>query len=178
MSPKTKAKAAIRVPQTREEAAAMLAEYGHAQREIEAIETKMNGDLAGIKAKAVLDAGPLVASSEVLFKGLQMFCEANRATLTEAGKTKTVDFGTGKVAWRWTPAKVTTRGKVEEIIARIKAAGEQYQKFLRATFEIDKVAMLRDPNLAKTITGVRIGSAGEDFSVEPFGSEAIPEAAE
>ena len=84
------------------------------------------------------------------------------------GKVKTADLGTGKVSWRFNPAKVNLRGKVEDIIARIKSAGEPYAKFLRATVEIDKVAMLRDPNLAASIDGVKIASAGETAaSVSP-----------
>jgi len=178
MAPKAKTKTkalAVAVPQTREAATKMLADYGEALRQIEAIETVMNGDLAKRKQQAVEEAAPFTARADALFKGLQAYCDANRAALTENGKTKTVDFGTGTVSWRWNPAKVNLRGKVEDIITRIRNAGDEFQQFLRQTVEVDRAEMLRNPNLAEKIEGVKIASAGEMFAVEPFGSEELPE---
>lgn len=172
---KTKA-LSVPVPQSREQATKMLADYGIALREIEAIETVMNGELAKIKQDAVAKAEPVTARAYALFKGLQTYCEANRSALTDNGKTKTIDLGTGKVSWRHNPAKVNLRGKVEDIIIRIRNAGDEFQAFLRATVEIDRVAMLRDPKLAEKIDGVKIASAGEMFTADPFGSETLPEA--
>lgn len=43
--------------------------------------------------------------------------------------------------------------------------------FLREKAEIDKEAMLREPDRARGIVGVTIGTAGESFSVEPFEAE-------
>src|SRR5437588_69725 len=136
---------AVAVPQTREAATEMLADYGEALRQIEAIETVMNGDLAKRKQQAVEEAAPFTARADALFKGLQAYCDANRAALTENGKTKTVDFGTGTVSWRWNPAKVNLRGKVEDIITRIRNAGDEFQQFLRQTVEVDRAEMLRNP---------------------------------
>ena len=167
---------AVRVPQSRDEAQSMLAEYGRAMRDVEAIETRMNQALADTKEQYLNEAKPFSAKADELFKGLQLYCDANRALLTGNDRNKTVDFGTGKVSWRHNPPRVTLRGKVEDVIARIKTGGEQFQDFLRATFEIDKVAMLRNPNLAEKIEGVRIVSAGETFTVEQFSDEQLSEA--
>lgn len=175
---KTRAMAAVavRVPQSREEATAMLAEYGKVMRDIEHLETDLNQELADTKQKYVEKTQPLQAAANDLFKGLQTYCDANRATLTGGDKSKTVDLGTGKVSWRHNPAKVSFRGKVDDIIARIKDAGAEFAGFLRETVEVDKVAMLRNPNLAKKIDGVKIASAGETFTVEPFADEQLAEA--
>lgn len=175
---KAKAAAVIRVPQNIDEARDMLAEYGTVMRRLEHIETDLNQALADTKKKFLEESTPQANKADELFRGLQTFCDANRTTLTGNGATKTFDFGTGKVSWRWNPAKVNLRGKVEEIIARIKEAGAPYQHFLRATFEIDRVAMLRDPVLAGKIEGVKIASAGETFTVETFADETLPEAAQ
>lgn len=171
------AAAAVRVPQSREEASSMIADYGMKLREVGRIEADMNDLLAEVKKEYLARATPLADEANDLLKGLQIWCEANRAQLTQCGKSKTVDLGTGKVSWRYNPAKVSLRGKAEDIIARIKDAGEAYLKFLRETVELDRVAMLRDPNLAKQIEGVRIASAGETFTVEPFAAEQLAEVA-
>lgn len=177
MAKKAKAKAIARVPQSREEAVALLVEYGTAQREIDLISTVMNEALAKAKEDAVTKAMPFAKVSEEIALGLQVFCEANRAVLTNNNATKTIDFGTGSVSWRVQPASVTLRG-VDEIIKAIQDGGESLAPFLRTTVEVDKVAMLRNPNLARTITGVTVASAGEAFTIEPFGDESLPEAAQ
>ena len=170
---KARAATAIRVPQSRDEARDMLAEYGTALRDLEHIETELNQSLADLK-KTFLDRSvPVAARAEELFKGLQTYCDANRATLTGNNAVKTVDLGTGNISWRWNPAKVSIRGKVEDVIARLKEGGEALAQFLRTTVEIDKVAMLRNPNLAKTVDGVRIGAAGATFTIEPFAAEQL-----
>lgn len=173
---KAMAAVAVRVPQSREEATAMLADYGKVMRGIERLETDLNQALADTKQGFVEKSQPLEAQANDLFKGLQLYCDAHRVELTGNDKSKTVDLGTGKVSWRHNPAKVSLRGKAEDIIARIKDAGAEFAGFLRETVEIDKVAMLRNPNLAKKIDGVKIASAGETFTVEPFADEQLAEA--
>lgn len=175
---KAKAAAAnVRIPQSREEAAAMIAEFGAASREIELIETAMNEELARAKAGAEKKAAPFVTTAKELFEGLKLYCEANRQTLLGNTGLKTVDFGTGKVAWRWKPAKVRLTGEVDDIVGRIlaKAAtaidgGASYRAFLRTKQEVDKDAMLKNKDLARTIEGVGIGRDGEVFEIEPFGA--------
>lgn len=61
MAPKTKPRTkalAVAVPQTREAATKMLADYGEALRQIAAIEIDMNNDLAVRKQEAVDEAAP------------------------------------------------------------------------------------------------------------------------
>ncbi|MGP0104433.1 host-nuclease inhibitor Gam family protein, partial [Rhodoblastus sp.] len=112
-----------------------------------------------------LDAAPLVARAKALTEGLRVWCDANRAALTDGFKRKWGDLGTGKIEWRLAPPKVTIR-KVEEAIAAIKTLG--LTQFLRVKEEPNKEAMLQEPEKAKLVPGVTIGSAGENFAVEPF----------
>ena len=169
-----KAKAAAAsfvIPQNRDEARDMLAKYGEANRQVERIATNLKTELAAAKRAAVEEAVPFARAADEYFKGLQAFCEANRAALTDSGKTKTVDLGTGKASWRSNPAAVNLTGKVEDIIKRIKDAGEGYMKFLRPSVEVNRVAMLNDPNLANKIKGVKVEAAGETFSIEAFAED-------
>ena len=170
---KARAAAIIPIPQSREEARDMLADYGTALRDLEHIETSLNQALADIKKDYLAKSAPVAARAAEMFKGLQTYCDANRATLTGGNVIKTVDLGTGKISWRWNPARVSIRGKVEDVIARISDGGAELASFLRTTVEIDKVAMLRNPNLARTIEGVKIGAAGETFTIEPFAAEQL-----
>lgn len=187
-----KAKAAasdVRVPQSREAAAAMIAEFGAAGREVERIETALKAKLAKAKQDAENSAKPHVDKAMELFKGLKLYCEANRQTLLGNSGLKTVDFGTGTVKWRWNPPKVKISGEHEDVIARINAkatealdggqldASHSYLSFIRTKEEIDKEAMLKNPDLARTIDGVSIGRGGEMFEVEPFGAEISEPAA-
>jgi phage host-nuclease inhibitor protein Gam len=175
MGPTVKAAAALHAPQSHEEAAAMIAEYGAQLRQLDRIEIEMNEGIANLKNAAVMTAAPFRERTEELFALIKLYCEANRRALTAGGKTKTADFTVGKVAWRWNTMAVKTSGKMEDIIASIKAAGEPMAAFLRPSIEIDKVQMLRHPVLAKTIDGVEIVEGIETFEVKPD-SAKLPEA--
>lgn len=175
---KAQAAATVRVPQSKDELRDMVAEYGKMMRDIERIEIDCEQALADVKKAHVEKAAPLAKASSDLFKGIQTYCEANRVALTSNNTIKTVDVGTGKFSWRTHPPKVTIRGKVEEVIERIKRAGPEFESFLRATFELDKVEILRNPNLATRIDGIKVASAGETFAVEPFAEEQLAEAAQ
>ncbi|WP_316171063.1 host-nuclease inhibitor Gam family protein [Bradyrhizobium sp. SZCCHNRI1058] len=189
---KGKAAAAnVRVPQNKEEAAEMIAEYGAAIREISIIELAMLESLAKVKKQAEANSEPHSKKAVQLFKGLQIYCEANRQALLGTSGLKTADLGTGKVSWRHKPAKVTLSGEVDQIIERIYAkataalnrddavAALSYKAFIRTSATVDKENMLKNADLARTIEGVRIGSSGEQFEIEPFGADTeISEAAE
>ncbi len=175
MRSRTKTAAAARIPQDRAEATTALAEYGAAMRELERLETALNEEIAEVKQVYVKHAEPFRAKAEQLAAGLQAYCEANKKALTDEAGAKTVDFRVGKVAWRWQPAKVVLRGKEKDTIEAIQAGGEAMAGFLRATFEINKVGMLRNPQLARTLDGVEIVEGAETFEVKPD-SVKIPEA--
>lgn len=128
----------------------------------------MNDEIAKIKEAAEKKAQPMRAEAEALLNGLCTWCSANRNELTKNGVTKTADLGTGTVSWRGRPAKVTLKD-VDAVVERIKTLG--LTRFLRETVEVNKDAMLAEPAIARTITGVSVGSAGEDFIAEPFEAE-------
>lgn len=162
----------LRVPQNRNEAADMIREIGEHEREVARLETEMNAALARVKADAEGRMKPLQVKAELLVEGLHVYCSANRAALTNDGATKTVDFGTGTVSWRYSPPKVRISGDEEDVIARIKAKGDPFANFIRAKESVDREAMLKHPDLARTIEGVSVGRAGgETFAVEPFAQE-------
>lgn len=164
---KTKAKTFgvnLPVPQSRDDAAAAIRTIGERNRDIARIEADMNDMLAKIKQEAETRAAPLRDDVVAITEGLKVWAEAHRDELT-GGKVKFADLGTGKINWRLRPPKVTVRG-VENIIETLKRLG--LHKFLRVKEEINKEAMQAAPDEARGVAGVTIGSAGEDFIVEPF----------
>jgi len=156
---------AVPAAQTRDEAEQAVHRMGGLQRELTRRETTLNDQVAKLKTEAETAARPLQDELVELQAKVQGFCEANRADLTNGGKTKTVLFGTGKVFWRARPASVSVRG-VEAVIAYLKS--NLKGRFIRTKEEIDKDAMLADKDAARLVPGIKIGSEGEDFVIEPL----------
>lgn len=153
------------VPQNRDEAASAVREIGELNRDLARLEATMNDRLAAIRETFETRADPLREAIAAKTEGLKAWAEANRVALTDGGKTKTADLGTGKISWRLRPAKVRLV-KVDAVIETIKKLG--FTQFLRTTEEVNKEALLADRDKAKLVSGVSIGSDGEDFVVDPF----------
>ena len=106
MAKTAKSKAAPKVPQTRDEVAEAIAAIGRAQRERARIEADMGDEIARVKQRHEALAEPHRLAIESLHAGVQMWCEAHRAELTDGGKTKTALFSSGEVRWRLPPPSV------------------------------------------------------------------------
>jgi len=168
--PKTKTQGGnIEVPQSKEEASMAVHDIGVAQRRIARVEADMNDRIAKAKQEAEERSNPLKDKIRELTEGLRIWAEANRKELTNGDKRKFADLGTGKIEWRLRPPSVTIRGleAVLDAIRKLGLAG----KFIRAREEVNKEAMLAEPDAARLIPGVSIGTAGETFYVEPFEAE-------
>jgi phage host-nuclease inhibitor protein Gam len=164
-------------PQTRAEAEQMLARLGALQRDLALIESAASEAVAVRKATAEEEAKPIAQEAEALRRGLQLWAEANRPSLTDGGRTKTVTLATGEIAWRLRPPSVRLKDmpKVVEALVQLGLG-----RFLRTKQEVDKEAMLKEPAEAMQVPGVSIGSEGEEFVVTPLAvelSNAAPRAA-
>ncbi len=170
VSGKVKAPAqVINVPQSREAAAQAIHEIGLAQRERTRIEAVMNDEMAGVKARYEGLALPWNEKIQALRDGVQIFCEANRESLTQGGKVKFSTFTTGEVKWRFTPPSVSVKAAIMtmEVLAR-----KGFARFLRTKTEVNKEAILAETDAAKLlmeagIAGVTI-TQKEEFVIEPF----------
>lgn len=161
---KSKSKALSKVPQTRDEAVFTIRRIGELRQ---AVAThKAHADqivrLAGEKLEA--DTKELLEELGQHERGLQTYCEANRNTLTQEGKVKFHEFGTGRVNWRSRPPRVSVRA-IEQVIEACKKLG--LSMFVRTKEEINKEAMLADADKARLVPGVTISTEGEDFVIEP-----------
>lgn len=161
---KVKAQAQAAVPQTREEVAEAIAGIGRAQRERERIQAAMNDEIAAIKARFEAEAEPHADAIRALREGVQTWCEANRDALTQGGRIKTAGFTSGEVRWRNTPPRVAVRA-AEVVLQLLRDRG--LGRFIRIKEEVNKEALLADPDAVGGIPGIKFDSR-EEFVVVPF----------
>jgi len=155
------------VPQSRESCTEYIAKIGMLQRERKRIETAMNDAIAALKQQYEEQARPKADEIRALSAGVQVWCEANRMAITSNGKVKFANLAAGEIKWRMRPPRVTLRGK-ENIIETMKRLG--LDRFLRVSVDVNKDALLAEPDVAATIPGVTIKQA-EDFVIIPFETE-------
>ena len=156
-------RAVVAVPKSLDEAAQFLAQIGKEQRATDEIESGLNAAVDKLKAKAMADGEPHQEKVSQLVEGLFAYAEAHRDELTNHGKRKTVEVPTGTFGWRMTPPAVTLRG-IEQILGSLKSL--KLGRFIRTQEEVDKEAMLKEPEVAETVKGVSI-SQHEDFVAKP-----------
>ncbi|MGB5147486.1 MAG: host-nuclease inhibitor Gam family protein [Porticoccaceae bacterium] len=152
------------IPQDREECVDYIARIGVHQRERERIQATMNDELAAIRLRYEGEARPHADGIRALSHGVQIWCEANRAVLTNGGKVKTARLGAGEVRWRKRPPKVVIRG-MEAVIAALHDL--RLSRFVRKKEEINKEAILEEPEAVRHVKGITIDQ-GEDFVIVPF----------
>lgn len=167
MAAKKKTKTpAVRAAQTRAEAEQLLSEIGSLQRQVTDVESEMNEQLSAIKAQAGEKAGLLNAAIDAKFAALHLWAEANRSQLLVDG-AKTAQLATGELQWRLPPPSVKVTGQ-DVVLERLKLKG--LQRFIRTKEEVDKVAILADPEAVAKIPGIKLVQ-DEQFIAKPFESE-------
>lgn len=154
----------VRAPRDAGDANQFVAAIGAAQRELTVIQAALEETIAAARASAEEAAKPHAERVDRLTRGLQLWAEANRPALTQDGRSKTVKLAAGEIAWRQLPPSVTIKGVPAVLAALIKLG---LRRFVREKLEIDKEAMLKEPDVAVTVPGVSIGSKGEEFVVTP-----------
>lgn len=155
------------VPQSREDCTDYIARIGRAQRERERIQAAMNDELSAIRTRYEEQARPHAEAIKALSLGVQVWCDANREALTMGNKTKTANLASGEVRWRLRPPRVVIRG-LDAVMSALKDL--RLERFIRIKEEINKEAILADPEALKHIKGVSIDQ-GEDFVIVPFETE-------
>ncbi len=157
-------------PVNRDEAETYLARLGEIQRLTQLNKTALAEAVARVTADIEAESAKLGEEHDRLFRGLQLWAEANRHALTDGGKTKTVRLGNGSIAWRLAPPSV--RIKAPEMALAFLIENDR-EEFLRRKIEINREAMLANPDLASETPGVLIKSAGEAFVIEPVGQKEM-----
>ncbi|EAT7029847.1 host-nuclease inhibitor protein Gam [Salmonella enterica] len=160
---------AEQMPQTREEVSENIHRLGDIQREALRLETRMNDKIAAITEAEMPRITELKKEIASLFKGIQAWCDTNKASLTKDGKVKTVNLITGAVSWRTRPPSCTVR-KPDVVLEALHNLG--LTRFIRTKEEVNKEAILADPKAVTGIAGITVQTGIEDFSVMPFEQDA------
>ncbi|BAQ16897.1 host-nuclease inhibitor Gam family protein [Methyloceanibacter caenitepidi] len=146
--------------------AAAIADIGGIDRDLAEIQKDLDTKVAVLKKEAEDKAAPLTTKREELAAGVETYCTANRAALTDSGKRKFGEFPTGKVSWRKGADKLEIdKTRLDKIIEALK--GKKLARFLRVKTEIDANAIKKDPAKIKGIRGLKIVPGAESFSIEP-----------
>ncbi|MFN7307727.1 MAG: host-nuclease inhibitor Gam family protein [Acetobacteraceae bacterium] len=156
-------------PVNRDEAETYLARIGEIQRLTQLNKTALAEAVARVTADIEAESAKLGEEHDRLFRGLQLWAEANRHALTDGGKTKTVRMHNGIIAWRLAPPSVQIKGQ-EAVLEYLM---NNTIGFLRTKMEINREATLARPEEAAKIPGVTIKSAGESFVIEPVGQKEM-----
>lgn len=166
---KVKAQAAAYVPQTRDDCASDIRKLGDLQREISRCEIAMNDAIAAITAQHQPALDAYREQAKALTTAIQTWCEANRDALTDGGKVKFANLITGEVSWRQRPpsVRITQSDAVLETLQRLGL-----DRFVRVKEEINKEAILNEPDAVRGVAGITISTGVEDFAVVPFEQEA------
>lgn len=167
MAKRIKSKAVGPVPQSRDEARDYMRRIGHAQNERKRIEATMNEQIQKTRDKYQALAAPHTLQIDELSAGLHVWCEANRAELTNSGKRKSADLGAGEIKWRITTPKVALRN-ITGVLESLTRLG--LTRFIRVKEEVNKDAILAEPDAVAGITGITI-TQGEEFVIVPHESE-------
>ena len=160
-----KTTAQVWTAQSRDDVAAAIGDIGKLSRDIDVLTARMNDEIAIITEKYQPEIDRIRNDLFPLQAGIQTWCEAHRAELTQAGKIKTANLITGQVSWRIRPPSVSIRG-TGAVLELLKSKG--LERFVRTKEEPNKEAMLAEPDAVRTIPGISIVSGIEDFVIEPF----------
>ena len=159
-----KVRVPIQVPINIDEATNFIGEIGDLERLIKDESGELERQVTALRIATAARVEPMKAQVLAIVNGLFAYATRNRDVLTAGGK-KTVELPTGTFRWRLTPPSVSIDDS-EAVIARIKKLGLDAQ-FLRVREDVDKDAMLKDPEKARSIEGVLIGGQ-EEFVVKPL----------
>ena len=167
MATRLKTPAASSVPQSKTDCAAYIKNLGDVQRDFERQRADMNDAIAVIAKNYQPALEALQTRMTALQTGIQTWCEANRALLCD-GQSKTANLVTGEVSWRQRPPSVGIRG-ADTVIETLKRM--HLERFVRVKEEVNKEAMLNEPDAVRGIAGISLVSGVEDFSITPFSVE-------
>lgn len=168
-TPRLKSKAAVYASQSRDDVAAEIRAIGDLSRSMARLQADMNDAIAAITAQYQPQLDAMKERIASIQDGVQIWCEANRHELTRDGRVKTAQFVTGEVQWRQRPPSVSVRG-AEAVVETLQRLG--LCKFLRTKTEINKEAILNEPDAVRGVAGITLQVGVEDFVITPFEVES------
>jgi len=142
----------MKIPGTREQADALLAELGRAQLARQKIEARMNEKIIKIKAEAEAEAAPWMRAEQAIEQALEKWFASARAELAKGKRSFKMTFGKIGARWIESVALIPGHWSWETAVIALKSRGLGF--FIRQKEEVNKDAIL---------------AAGRDTEFEPCG---------
>ena len=167
MATRTKAPARAAVPQTQAECDSAIAQLGELQRQLARQVADMNDHIEATKANYKPGMEELQAKIKARQDSIQTWAESNRVALLGEGdkRGKTARLLHGELGWRIKPPSVRISA-VDAVIDTLQRMG--LGRFVRTKLEVNKDAILTEPEAVRGIAGVTLVSGVEDFFISPF----------
>jgi len=161
--------------------AAAIARIGALDGLLTKISADKDAAVAAAAAKAEAKAAPLDAERARLAAAVEDYCDLNRARLTEHGTTKTAAFTTGECSWRKGADAVEVDSEQEKrIIARLKAMGKAFRRFVKITEAVSKTALKaateEERRKLARLPGLAFKAGEERFAISPVALPLVQEA--
>jgi len=156
---------------THDEVGKAILTIGNLQNEVAEREREMNERLARIKADYEERALPARQKLAELSAQVRDYCDERRESLvTQAGK-KSIDFGSGEVIWKAGKPSVWVKPglAIEKLIAALK--DKRLGRFIRTKHELDKQAVLKDPEAVSAVKSMVRVESKEVFAIKPFATQ-------
>ena len=157
----------IAVPQSREEADALIARYRELDVQITTDQATADAAMRELRGGLEADTAPRRAEMERIANAVQSYCEAHRGTLTEGGKRGYTDFTAGRAGWRKGSLVVEVDpDKEPEVAAQLRKM--RLSHCVSIISKLDKPALKKiPPEKVARIDGLRIVQAAESFYIKP-----------
>lgn len=151
-----------KITELKEVTQSMIA-IGSIQRRKEEYRLKKQRQIDEITARIATSDEEADKEIAIIFESIHRFAKENKVELTNHNRIRTIKLLTGTFGWRESPSSVhiTNKKTVLENIRKLKL-----ERFIRYEPEINKEAMLKEPEIAKTIVGISIKKP-EMFFVKP-----------
>ncbi len=154
--------------QTADEVASAIKTIGDLEREMVRLSTLQADEKARIDELFTPQINGLKEQIKPLQQAVQAYCESRRDELTNGGKQKTAYFNTGEVQWRVKPPSVGVKG-LDNVLESLRNLG--LFRFIRSKDELNKEALLAEPDVARSISGITIREGVEEFVIKPNDEE-------
>ena len=135
---------------TLEEANEALKEYGELKRITQDIESRLNDDIASLKAQAAEEAAQHTTRMSALENGLDAFSEAHKTDIFKDRRSVTLDYGT--LGYRKSTELATVKGATwKTVLGKLKELA--FKEAIRTKEEPDKDIISQWPEERLALVG-------------------------
>ncbi|MBK8397475.1 MAG: host-nuclease inhibitor Gam family protein [Leptospiraceae bacterium] len=163
-----------------------IAEIARLTTEIKQAEDKTNESILILQTELAAQIEPMKQEVKKISLSIKKFTDANREKLFK-DDAKTIKLETGDISYRSSKPSVAVNSSkklIDTILeqnnlidVRDKFVKKMDKVFIRTKLELNKDAVLDNPDTAKTVTGVEVAEGEESFYIKPYATNTEMEVA-